>query len=141
MQELLPPMPHLIARVMVHQRAAQVRKLFLGIAEWITFRKLLQRVIGQRGFEMLQCDNAFKTQLRSSRAVERSDRHRVVEHVVEEANLSGRGGDFESSPEKTQIVTFPRTEHHAVLAQPYRFRVTISRSMSNGEEAHPLLLE
>ena len=62
-------MLHVIARIVQHQRASQVGELFIGVAERIPLRKLLQRVIGQHGFEMLQRDNAVKT----SSAVEPSN--------------------------------------------------------------------
>ena len=50
--------------------------------------------------------------------------------------MRGLGSDFESRLEEPQIVTFPGPEHHAMLAQPYWFRVTIGRGMSYGEESH-----
>src|SRR6202044_3639970 len=52
--------------------------------------------------------------------------------------MRGLGRDFEPRLDEPQVVTFPGPEHHAVLAQLYRFRVTISRGMSYREKAHLL---
>ncbi len=128
-------MLHVLARIVVHQRAAQVGKLFVGIAERITFRKLLQRIIRQCGFKVLQRNGAFKAQLGGG-ALECGNTDGVVEHVVEEAKMRGLGRDFQTRLEKPQVVAFPGPEHHAMLAQGYWFGVTISRGVSYGEEAH-----
>ena len=61
---------------------------------------------------------------------------RVIEYVVEEAEMSGLGRDIQPRLEKPEVVTFPGPEHHAMLAQRYWFGVTISGGVSYGEEAH-----
>jgi hypothetical protein len=50
--------------------------------------------------------------------------------------MSGLGRDFEPRLEQPQIVTFPGPEHHAMLAQSYRFRIPIGSDMPYVEEAH-----
>src|ERR1700733_5467909 len=135
MQKPFHPVLHFFTRIVVHQRASQVGKLFGGVAEGIPFRELFQLIVGQRGLEMLQRDNAFKAQT-GGRASEGSHRHRVVEHVMEQTKMRRLGRDFETRLEQPEVVTFPGPEHHAMLAQLDGFRVTISRGVSYREEAH-----
>src|ERR1700684_3402988 len=104
MQEPSHPMLHVLARIMLHQRASQVGKLFFGVAERITLRKFLQRVIRQRGFKVLQPDHAFEMQLGSG-ALEGSDADRVIEYIVEITEMSGLGRDFDACLDEAQIVT------------------------------------
>src|SRR6202044_3580566 len=98
-------------------------------------RELLQWIVGQPDFEMFQGNDAFKAQL-GRRAFKSSDAHGVIEYIVEQTKVSGFRRDLQTRLDKPQVVTFPGPEHHTMLAQLDRLRVTICRGMSYGEEAH-----
>ena len=45
----------------------------------------------------------------------------------------GRGCDIQPRFEESEVVTFSRPEHHAVLSQSDRLRVTIHREVTDSE--------
>jgi hypothetical protein len=55
---------------------------------------------------------------------------------VKETKMSGFRSDIQTRLDKPQVVAFPGPEHHTMLAQLDRLRVTICRGVSYGEEAH-----
>jgi hypothetical protein len=50
--------------------------------------------------------------------------------------MSGFWSNLQTRLDKPQVVAFPGPEHHTMLAQLDRLRVTICRGVSYGEEAH-----
>jgi hypothetical protein len=84
---------------------------------------------------MLERDDAFKTQIGGG-AIECGDTHRVIEDIVQETQMRGLGRNLEARLDEPQVMAFPGPEHHAMLAQRYWFRVTVSRDMPYSEEAH-----
>ena len=63
-QKLQGPLGHVRGVVMMRQRALQIGKVLVGIAERICPRVFFQRILRQRVFEMLQRHGAFEAQFR-----------------------------------------------------------------------------
>ena len=82
---------------------------------------------------MLKRHEAFKAKLRSE-SVEFSDGDGIVEYIVEPAKANRMGRDSQTRPEKLEVVTFPRPEHHSMLAKADRLGITINRVMADGKE-------
>ena len=117
---------------MVGQRPCEVRQFVIRVTEGVALRRLLERIVRQRDFDVLKDHHAVKTQF-GSRAVEGRDGNRVVEYIVEPAKTSGSGIDIQPRFEESEVVTFSRPEHHTVLSQSDRLRVPIHREVTDSE--------
>src|SRR5882724_1347554 len=137
--KLTHPTSHLIAGVVVGQRPCEVRQVVIRVLEGVGVRILLERIVRQRDFDVLKGHHTVKTKF-GSRAVEGRDGNGVVEYIVEPAQTSGAGLDIQPRFEESEVVTFSRPEHHAVLSQSDWLRVTIHREVTDSEGHMNVLL-
>jgi hypothetical protein len=84
---------------------------------------------------MFQRYAAIETKL-PSRAIEGRDSHGVIEDIVKPAKTSGIGRDLQARSKEPEVVTFPRSEHHPVLAQFHRLGISIDCNVAHREERH-----
>ena len=75
------------ARVMRGQPAGEIGKILVRISKRIRLGAILNRVFGQRAFEMFERHGAFKAQLTGS-ALEGRDRDGIIERIVKPAQVS-----------------------------------------------------
>src|SRR4030095_7653258 len=104
-QKLTDPTRHSIAWVVVGQRPCEVRQFVIRVPEGVGLRILLERIVRQRDFNVLQGHHTVKTQF-GSRAVEGRDGNGVVEYIVEPAQTSGSRSNLQPRFEESEIVTF-----------------------------------
>ena len=84
---------------------------------------------------MLEGDRAVEAKL-GRRGVERCDRHRVVEDVVKPAELGWLRHDVQLRADEPEIVALARPEHHAMLAESDRFRISVDGDVPDGQKPH-----
>src|SRR5271157_3105585 len=84
---------------------------------------------------MLQRHGAFKTQFRRG-PLKRGNGNRVIERVVQPAQLSGLRRDEQTGSDQPEVVTLARAEHHPMFPQADRLPVTINGGVVNCEERH-----
>ena len=117
----------------------KIRPFVVGILKRKTPRDGLQGILWQLGFHVFQRHRAVEPQQRR-RAAERRHRDRIVEHVVQPAQLFRLWRDVQAGPDQTQVVAFAWPEHHAVLTQLHRLLVAIRGEMAHRQHVHGRLL-
>ena len=63
-----------------------------------------------------------------------SYRNRIIERVVQPAQMGGPRKYLQVGADEAQIVAFARTKHHAVLAQPNWLTIAVNGCVVHGEE-------
>src|SRR4030095_10784719 len=84
---------------------------------------------------MLQRHDAFETKLRRC-PLESGDSHRIIERIVQPAQMNGMRFDCQMGLDQSQVMTLAGAEHHAVLAQPDRVGVTVDGAVPHCDNRH-----
>ena len=120
---------------MMRQGTHEIREVLIGIAERIHPRIFLKRILRQGSLEMLQRHGAFETKLGGC-PLKSGDGDRVIERIVQPAQMSGLRRDCQVRLDQPQVVTLARPEHHAVFAEPDRLTVTVDGGVAHSEKRH-----
>ena len=84
---------------------------------------------------MLQRHGAFEAQFGRG-PLKSGNGDRVIERVVQPAQLSGLRRDEQIGSDQPQVVTLARAEHHAMFAQADGLPVTVNGGVVNREKRH-----
>ena len=134
-QESLDPRIDVVGRILARESVDEVGPFVIRIVKRESVRAPLEGVVGKRGVYLFEGDRAVETKL-GSRGVERGDGHRVVEDIVKPPKAGRPRHDVQLRADEPEIVALSRPEHHAMLAESYRFRVSVDRDVPYGEKPH-----
>src|SRR5580658_9926856 len=84
---------------------------------------------------MFERHRAFKAQFAGG-TLENRDRDGIVERIVKPPQPGGPGRDRQPGAYQPQVVAFTRPEHHAMLAQSDRRRITVHGDVANRQKRH-----
>ena len=129
------PRTEVVGRILARQSVDEVGPFVIRIAKGIGVRATLERIVGKRGLCLFEGDRAVETKL-GRRGVERGDGHRVVEDVVKPPKAGRPRQDVQLRADEPEIVALSRPEHHAMLAESHRFRISVDRDVPHGQKPH-----
>src|ERR1700688_4207001 len=64
------------------------------------------------------------------------DGDRIIERIVQPAQMSGLRRDDQVGPDQPQVVTLTRAEHHAMFAEADRLTVTVDGGVAHCKKGH-----
>ena len=134
-QEALDPGTDVVGRILARESVDEVGPFVIRIVKRESVRPALESIVGKRCLRLFEGDRALETKL-GSRAVERCDGHRVVEDVVKPPKAGRPRRDVQPRADEPEIVALPRPEHHAMLAEAHRFRISVDRDVTHGQKPH-----